>query len=122
METRQTTSNLTTVPLEFQQVTIFFDVIPDILGNSYLALPLPLQLGEERAPDFDPLIVVEWPKVYGNIDTRQERFVECPDAVGREQEDPLIVFERTQEDCHQVVTVEVCDRSPFQKDISFIQQ
>ena len=65
METRQTTSNLTTVPLEFQQVTIFFDVIPDILGNSYLALPLPLQLGEERAPDFDPLILSSGPKYMG---------------------------------------------------------
>lgn len=56
----ETTSNLSAVPFQRQQVSVVFDVVSDVLRDSDLAFALALQFREEGRPDLDALLVGQW--------------------------------------------------------------
>lgn len=56
------------------------------------------------------------------MDTRDESFVECLDAIGGEEEDTLEVFEETEKDADQRIAVDIVDRPFLQEDVGFVEE
>ncbi len=50
------------------------------------------------------------------MNATSERRIKCPDAVGRQEEDPRIIFQHPQEDTHDRVSFEVLLGSSHKED------
>lgn len=74
--------------------------------------------GEECAPDLGFGGLREFLEVEGDVDTGEEGFVECFDAVGGEEEDAAVVFDVAEEDGDHGVSFEVVKGTLFQEDVS----
>lgn len=57
-----------------------------------------------------------------DVDARLESVVKGLDAVGGKKEDPLEVFEQSEEDAHERVAVDVLDGAFFEKHVRFVKQ
>lgn len=122
MKARRTASDLSPVPLQAQQVFVFLDVVLDIDFHADLARSVSFQLADEIRPQADARLLVESLEADRDVDSRQECFVEGPDAVRGEEKDALVVLQGSQENRHQIVAHEVSSRSSFQEDIGLVQQ
>jgi hypothetical protein len=58
----------------------------------------------------------------GDMNTREERLVECFDTVGGHEQDSRIVFEVTQETSYHCISLQVMQASLLQEDIRLIDE
>src|SRR5262249_51425935 len=101
-----TISNLSPIPLQGPHL-LGLDVILGRLHDAHRRLPIFLQLLEECVPDPVALLVLEVGVVDLHVDARHEGLVKGSDAVGREKQDALIIFQRAKETSDEVVSLDV---------------
>ena len=76
-------------------------------------------------PNPNPTATIERRQAKGNVNTGHESWVESADAIGRDEDDALIVFDKSHEARYQIVAFEIgafIISSSLQEDICFIKQ
>ena len=86
-----TVPDLAPVPPEASHLFALFRIVDRSLGKLDV-FSLPFQLVEVNVPDLASLVVGEVRIVDHDMDARDKRVVESPDAVGGEEHQPLVVL------------------------------
>ena len=65
---------------------------------------------------------VEFAVLHADVDAGLEGGVDVVDAVGGEEEDPLVVFEDAEEDGDELVAFEVVRAALLEEDVGFVEE
>lgn len=98
-------------------------ILSDVVGSSAGDLGVEADGAvEEASPDGLAGGSVEGRILEGHVDSALEGRIHVLHAVGREEEDALVVLERSQEDGHDSVALDIVGRSSLEEDVTLVQQ
>lgn len=99
LDERLTIANLAAVSGDRGHFLVLKYVLSGALGNSQLSTPLPLQLLEKALPNFLPVFQIKIFVAEHHVDAANEGVVELPHSIGGEEQNTLVIFHCSQEDC-----------------------